>query len=71
MKSDDLLNSINKAVVVTELYDAVAAALKDAGIDNPARPWGQIADQIEADDPGLAYALRCAQDRWYAMFGKR
>lgn len=71
MKPDDLLNAINNAVIVTEVYDAVATALEDAGIDNPARPWGEIAAQIEKDNPELAHALRCAEARWYAMFGNK
>lgn len=67
MKSDDLLAAISGAVRVVDLYDAVAAALSEAGIEDAWRPWNDIADQIDPEQPELARALRAAQVRWQRM----
>ncbi|MDQ2695666.1 MAG: hypothetical protein M3Z21_09880 [Pseudomonadota bacterium] len=67
MSTDDFLNSINKAVVTTELFDVVAAGLRDAGIDDPWESWERIAARLEAKRPDLARALRCADARWRGM----
>jgi hypothetical protein len=67
MKTDDLLKAINNAITTNEMYEAVAAALQDAGIDNVSEPWGMIAARIEADRPELAHALRCADARWFQL----
>ena len=67
MKSDDLLTAITCAVRVVDLYDAVAAALSDAGIEDAWRPWNDVADRVEHEQPELAHALRTAQIRWNRM----